>query len=156
MPVRQGRVARGARNGFAGLAAALALAGCVANSSNPRVTIRSAACGQERATFELDLINPGGRNLRVTRLDYAVSHGESSFPVASGTWTGEADLPARGKASLSLETRFGATPIEPESNLLHLSGELYFVDKTGYLGLRMMDLTRTSFQAEVNATREKP
>jgi len=70
------------------------LGGCVANSSNPLVEVRAASSDDQRASFELDLSNPGGRNLTVTRLDYEVSHGESSFPVSRGEWTGELLLPA--------------------------------------------------------------
>lgn len=92
----------------------------------------------------------------MTRLDYEVSHGESSFPVASGSWSGALDLPANGRAMLELETRFDAPPIEPESTLLHLNGELSFTDRTGFLGLSAMDLTRTPFHAEIIATRSSP
>lgn len=118
--------------------------------------IRSAQVADQQASFELDLTNPGGRNLTVTRLDYEVSHGESSFPVAHGSWSGACDLPAKGRATLVLDTPFDAPPIEPESLLLHLSGELFFVDRTGYLGLSAMDLTKTSFRAEVEAKRTEP
>jgi len=55
-----------------------------------------------------------------------------------------------------LETPFDAAPIETDSGLLHLAGELTFVDRTGYLGLRSMDLTKTSFHAEVESTRRAP
>lgn len=133
-----------------------ALGGCVANSSNPLVTIRAARCDEQQAWFDLELANPGGRNLTVTRLDYEVSHGESSFPVANGAWSGSLELPAHGDATLELRTTFDVPPIEPESTLLHLSGELSFTDQTGYLGLSDMDLTRTPFHAEIQAKRGVP
>lgn len=135
---------------------AISLAGCVANSSNPSVMIRSARSDDAQAVFELDLFNPGGRNLRVTHLDYEVSHGESAFPVASGSWTGDIALPAHGHGTLMLSTRFDTPPIEPDSQLLHLSGEFSFVDKTGYLGLKSMDLTKSPFRLNVDSQRISP
>ena len=113
--------------------------------------IRSAHSDDKHASFELDLSNPGGRNLRVMRLDYEVSHGESAFPVAKGSWSGDVELKKRDHATLSLDVPFDTPPLEPDSRLLHLSGELFFVDKTGFLGLSSMDLTRTSFRANVEA-----
>lgn len=118
--------------------------------------IDAATLGDGRASFALDLTNPGGRNLVLTRLDYEVSHGESSFPVAHGAWTGELELPAGGRAALSLDTPFDTAPLEPDSELLRLDGELVFTDRTGFLGIGAMDLTRTPFNAEVRATRSAP
>ena len=134
----------------------LPLGGCVANSSNPSVLIRSARSDERGASFELELDNPGGRSLIVNRLDYEVGHGESAFPVATGSWKGELPLPARGHATLVLETPFDTAPIEPESQLLHLNGELLFVDQTGYMGLKSMDLTKTPFHDTVDAARSSP
>ena len=118
--------------------------------------IRSANLDDQQASFELDLANPGGRNLTVTRLDFAVSHGESLFPVASGSWSGDIDLPAKGHATLAFDARFDSPLMEPESRLLQLSGELFFVDRTGFLGLHAMDLTSTSFHADAQASRSNP
>lgn len=118
--------------------------------------IRSAAADDRRASLELDVSNPGGRHLTVTRLDYELAHGETSFPVATGSWTGDRDLPARGHATIVIDAPFDAEPIEPDSHLLHLSGELFFTDRTGFLGLRSMDLTRTPFHAEVEARGSTP
>jgi hypothetical protein len=141
---------------LAALLLVLPLAGCVANSSNPTVMVRSASSDDQHASFDLDLSNPGGRDLTATRLDYSVSHGESGFPAAKGSWSGKVDLPAKGHAMLTLDTRFEEPPMEPDSHLLHLTGELFFVDRTGYLGISTMDLTRTSFHADVEANRSKP
>lgn len=116
------------------------------------MTIRSATCNDEMASLALHLSNPGGRDLTVTRLAYDISHGESSFPVATGEWTGDVSLPAHGDATIPLVARFDVPPIEPGSRLLHVSGELFLIDRTGFLGLSAMDLTRTSFRAEVQAT----
>lgn len=132
------------------------LGGCVANSSNPRMEIRSATMNDVRAAFDVEVLNPGGRNLTITRLDYEVSHGEASFPVASGSWTGALALPAHGNARLSLLAPFDSAPMEPDSMLLHLNGEMYFTDHTGYLGLGSMDLTHTAFRTQVGATRSEP
>lgn len=134
----------------------LCLGGCVANSSNPAVAVRSARVGEREASFELELTNPGGRDLVVTGVDYDLSHGESAFPVASGSWQGDVELPARGRAMVALVVPFDVPPIEPESRRLHLNGELLFTDRTGFLGMRSMDLTRTSFRADVEAQRGTP
>lgn len=135
---------------------AMALGGCVANSSNPLVHIESAQSNDEGATLNLDLTNPGGRHLTVNRLTYSISHGEAMFPVATGEWTGELDLPAHGHATLSFSAPFDTAPPEAGSHLLHLNGELFFVDRTGFLGLRFMDLTHTAFQDEVDAKETVP
>lgn len=127
------------------------LGGCVADSSNPGLMIRSAEVDAEGAQLVLDLGNPGGRELCVTRLDYHLSHGESAWPVAEGTWAGTLDLPARGSTTLNLDVPFQTPPIEQDSHLLLLRGEMFFVDRTGYLGLQSMDLTGTAFQATVEA-----
>lgn len=118
--------------------------------------IRSARSDDRGAAFELDLTNPGGRDLRVTRLDYEVEHGESGFPVANGSWKGALDLPARGHATLLLTTPFDTPPMEADSRLLQLGGELFFDDRTGYLGLKAMDLTKTSFRTSIQSTRGTP
>lgn len=138
------------------LASAAALGGCVANSSNPHVVIRSATMSTDGAEFDLEIENPGGRNLTVTRLAYEVSHGESAFPVASGTWTGDLSLPAGGRVELPLLVRFASPTMEPDSRLLHLAGELGFVDRTGFLGIGAMDLTSTPFRGQVQAREAAP
>ncbi len=150
MQSRKHGVARGARGCSAALLAAT-LAGCVANSSNPLVVIRSARSDDSQASFDLEVSNPGGRHLTLTRVDYDVSHGESSFPVGNGSWNGSLDLPAKGQAMLHIDTPFQGALLEPDSRLLHLHGELFFTDRTGFLGLKKMDLTSTSFQGEIEA-----
>ncbi len=132
------------------------LPGCVANSSNPEVHIAEAIASSDAARFELEVSNPGGRNLRVQKLTCQVSQGEASFPVASPEWKGELDLPAKGKAHLTLLAPFDSPSPEADSKLFHLNGELFFADRTGYLGLKSMDLTHTSFQGEVHAKEGKP
>lgn len=115
--------------------------------------MRSAQFNETSAAFDLQLSNPGGRDLVVTRLEYSVSHGETSFPVARGAWSGSVELPSHGTATLALRTPFDAPLLEPDSDLLHLNGELFFTDRTGYLGIAAMDLTRTSFSADIRAAR---
>lgn len=144
----------GARAGLVTLA--LLGGGCVANSSNLAVTASSARMHDRYADVVLELHNPGGRNLTIDRLDYELSHGETSFPLANGSWTGDIDLPAGSIATLPLSITFDTEPIEPDSGLLHLSGQLHHRDRTGYLGLRSMDLTSTPFQIDVDATRGAP
>jgi hypothetical protein len=46
--------------------------------------------------------------------------------------------------------------MEADSRLLQLGGELFFDDRTGYLGLKAMDLTKTSFRTSIQATRGTP
>lgn len=139
--------------GALGAIAACPLGGCVANSSNPAVEIRSARMDDAGATLDLALTNPGGRDLTVTGVTYDVSHGESSFPVANGAWSGSLDLPAKGTATLTLDVPFDTPPLEADSTLLHVNGELSFVDRTGFLGIGAMDLTKTSFRGTVTAVR---
>ncbi|MEY5033087.1 MAG: hypothetical protein RL354_2118 [Planctomycetota bacterium] len=126
--------------------------GCVANSSNPTVVIGGARTAEREATLDLDISNPGGRNLVVTRVEYQLAHGEMSFPVAEGAWSGELELPAGGSARLPLRVPFTVEPMEPDSRRLHLNGMLRLEDRTGFLGLKFMDLTATPFQAEIEAT----
>jgi hypothetical protein len=135
------------------LASALALlGGCVANSSNPRVSIGGATASQREAAFDLDLSNPGGRDLVVTAIEYQLAHGEMAFPVAEGSWSGDLSLPAGETRRLALRIPFTVEPMEADSRRLHLSGTLRTKDRTGYLGLKFMDLTATPFQAEVDAS----
>ena len=131
----------------------LSLVGCVANSSNPSVDIRSARMDDAGATLELTLANPGGRNLTLTGVTFEVSHGETTFPVANGSWSGSLELPAKGAATLAVDVPFDTPPLEADSTLLHVSGELSFVDRTGFLGIGAMDLTRTSFSGTSHAAR---
>ena len=130
--------------------------GCVANSSNVLVTVSSASMDDRHTDIVLEVRNPGARDLTLDRLDYDLSHGETSFPLASGSWTGELDLPGGASAPLPLSIAFDAEPIEPESGLLHLAGQLHHTDHTGYLGLRSMDLTSTPFQIDFTARRGAP
>jgi hypothetical protein len=135
------------------LASALALlGGCVANSSNPRVAIGNASASQREAAIDLDLSNPGGRDLVVTAIDYQLAHGEMAFPVAEGSWSGDLSLPAGETRRLALRIPFTVEPMEADSRRLHLSGTLRTKDRTGYLGLKFMDLTATPFQVEVEAS----
>jgi len=128
------------------------LGGCVANSSNPTVAIGGARTSEREAALDLDISNPGGRDLVVTRVEYQLAHGEMSFPVAEGAWSGELELPAGGSARLPLRVPFTVEPMEPDSRRLHLNGMLRLEDRTGFLGLKFMDLTATPFQAEIEAT----
>lgn len=129
------------------------LAGCVANSSNPTVSITSASMNDTSAAIMLHFDNPGGRHLTVESLDYELSHGEIGFPLSSGIWNGNLDLPAQGQAKLRLSITFDSEPLETGSLLLHLNGELHFIDHTGFLGMSSMDLTKTYFQLDVQAER---
>jgi hypothetical protein len=142
--------------GLVTLAAASALAGCVANSSNPTVAIERASMGDDAASITLSLGNPGGRRLTINRVDYELSHGEMALPVADGQWTGAVDLPAGGRAMLTLDIQFDQPPLEPDSTLLHLGGLLGHEDHTGFLWLKSMDLGETAFTLDVEATEATP
>lgn len=131
-----------------------ALSGCVANSSNPEIYASSATMNNEQTTILLQITNPGGRNLTIHTLEYELSHGEMGFPLASDTWIGHLELPAKGEIRLPLIIKFDDEPIEDDSTLLHLNGQLEFNDHTGFLGLSSMDLTETSFQIEINAQKD--
>lgn len=133
-----------------------ALGGCVANSSNPRATAASASMDNQGAHIVLRLSNPGGRDLTVQGLDYELSHGEMAFPLGSGRWSGELDLPAKGENELPLNIVFDTEPIEEDSSVLHMIGTLHFKDHTGFLGLKSMNLTQTSVQIEIQAERKQP
>ncbi len=105
------------------------------------------------ACITLQLTNPGGRDLTVHSVQYELSHGELLYPLVSSVWTGSLDLPAKGENRLPLFIEFDDEPIELDSSLLHLNGMMEFKDHTGFLGLSSMDLTGTSFQLEVEASR---
>ena len=141
---------------LAGVSFLLALGGCVANSSNPVVSVASASLDDSTATIVLALANPGGRDLVLDRIDYRLDHGEIGFPVARGDWTGRLDLPAGGRAELPLVIPFEQPPIEEGSGRIHLTGELHHVDRTGFLGMRSMDLATTSFRLDAEAKRVAP
>lgn len=144
------------RGSAAGLfAAAACLTGCVANSSNPVVSVHSATIASDSAEVVLDIQNPGGRDLAIERISYEVSHGSSGFPVATGTWSGRVLLGAGGDALLPLSFRFSLSPLEPDSNLLHVSGEMSHTDSTGFLGIRSLDLGSTAFVIEAEAIRKE-
>lgn len=136
-------------------AALAGLSGCVANSSNPTVSARTASLDNESARIDLRLTNPGGRHLTLTGIDYELSHGQVGFPVARGTWDGTVDLPARGEAHLPIDIVFDTEPVESDSTLLHMIGTLHFKDHTGFLELPSMNLTQTSFQTEILAERHQ-
>jgi hypothetical protein len=138
------------------LATPACLTGCVANSSNPVVSVHSASLSPDAAMIVLDIQNPGGRDLTIERVSYEVSHGASGFPVANGIWDGHVLLVAGGDARLPLSVEFSQALLEPESNLLHVAGEITHTDKTGFLGIRSLDLAATAFVVETEAFREKP
>ena len=138
------------------LAAPAWLTGCVANSSNPVVSVRSASLSDDVASILLDLRNPGGRDLSIEHVSYEVSHGSSGFPVAGGSWEGHVILAAGGDARLPLRVAFQEPLLEPDSNLLHISGEISHTDKTGFLWIRSLDLGSTAFVVETEASRERP
>lgn len=125
--------------------------GCVANSSNPSVAVVAAWMDDHEALVDLDVTNPGGRNLVVREVAYELSHGEAGFPVAEGHWRGDLPLDAGTRERLSIRIPFTIDLLEPDSRRIHLNGVLRFRDRTGYLGLGFMDLTSTSFQVEAEA-----
>ena len=124
------------------------LVGCVANSSNPRVSLQAVAVTDAAADLALRIENPGGRDLTVSRVDYELSHGEMALPVANGAWDGALDLPAGGAAQLELHVPFDVPPIEADSTVVHLNGTLHLTDHTGFLGWAAMDLTQSPFQLD--------
>lgn len=138
------------------LAAPAWLTGCVANSSNPVVSVHSASLTANSAAIVLNLRNPSGRNLSIEHVSYEVSHGSSGFPVTGGSWEGSVFLAAGADAQLPLRVEFQVPLLEPDSNLLHIAGEISHTDKTGFFGIRSLDLGSTSFVVETEATREQP
>lgn len=142
-----------------GLTMILALAfvvlpGCVANSSNPTVSIETASMSGESASLTLKISNPGGRRLTINSIEYELSHGTIGYPLASGVWTDAVELPAGGSTGVDLVIAFEMAPIEEDSTLLHLNGQLLHKDHTGFLGLDSMDLGQTAFQLEIEASAE--
>lgn len=131
--------------------AALWLGGCVANSSNPSVSISSATIDGTLATMNLSIENPGGRDLELVSIEYQLSHGEAALPIAEGTWKGAVELKPGLRCSVPLTVTFQAEPLEPESGALHLNGTLHLRDRTGFLGLKSMDLGATPFQTTATA-----
>ncbi len=138
---------------FLAILVSSALAACVPNSSNPSVAITRAQLGDMDAVLSLRLVNPSGRNLTLTRLDYELSEGATGLPLASSAWEGVMSLPARGETTMPLDIALDAPPLDPTSSLLRLSGQLHFRDNTGFLGMQSLDLTGSAFSAEVVAER---
>lgn len=151
MPIASSRLNGRHFASLASLATMLVLGGCVANSSNPTVAVREARMSTSEAVLELEVGNPGGRDFRVKAIEYQLSHGETALPVADGAWTGAVELPAGKSARISLRVPFAVEPLEADSRLLHVNGTLRLEDRTGFLGLRFMDMTASPFQAEVTA-----
>lgn len=141
---------------LAGVGAALCagVGGCVANSSNPVVVAHEVTSDATATTFALEVVNPGGRLLILEEVRAQVSTGETDFPAGAGVWNGSLELPPGGHGMLSLRTVLD-TPSPEASDLFHLNGELKFSDKTGFLGIDSLDLTRTSFRLDVKAGHEK-
>jgi hypothetical protein len=131
------------------------LTGCVANSSNPVVSVHSASLTPDSAAIVLNVRNPGGRNLSIEHVSYEVSHGSSGFPVTGGSWDGRVLLAAGADAQIPLSAEFLEPLLEPDSNLLHIAGEISHTDKTGFFGIRSLDLGSTAFVIETEATREQ-
>lgn len=153
-PVRL--IHRGSSRFLRAAAMALFLGGCVANSSNPIVTLREARMSAKEAVLDLEVANPGGRDLCVKAIEYQLSHGETAMPVADGVWKGEVELPARTSVCMVLRVPFAIEPLEPDSRRLHLNGTLRLEDRTGYLGLGFMDMTGSPFQVEADAKELNP
>jgi|LauGreDrversion4_2_1035121.scaffolds.fasta_scaffold14479_5 hypothetical protein len=127
------------------------LGGCVANSSNPSLSIASATIDGKVATMELNIVNPGGRDLELVSMEYQLSHGDVALPVADGTWNGSLDLKPGTRCTLPLSVTFETDPIEPDSGALLLTGTMQLRDRTGFLGLKSMNLGATPFQASAIA-----
>lgn len=134
----------------------LILGGCVANSSNPSVAVGEARMNDREALVVLDIENPGGRDLFIKEVEYQLAHGEAGLPVAEGVWSGGLELPAGKSSRLDLRMPFSIELLEPDSRRLYLNGTLRLEDRTGYLGLKFMDMTGTSFQIEFEAKDAKP
>ncbi|MFM2165177.1 MAG: hypothetical protein RL325_1614 [Planctomycetota bacterium] len=132
------------------------LGGCVANSSNPTVAVAEARMSATEALVALDVANPGGRDLFIKGVEYQLAHGEAGLPVAEGVWSGGLELPAGKSSRLDLRMPFSIELLEPESRKLYLNGTLRLEDRTGYLGLKFMDMTGSSFQVEFEAKDAKP
>jgi hypothetical protein len=157
MPSNPARlIHRGSSRLLRAAAMALLLGGCVANSSNPIVTLREARMSAKEAVLDLEVANPGGRDLCVKAIEYQLSHGETAMPVADGVWKGEVELPARKSVCMVLRVPFAIEPLEPDSRRLHLNGTLRLEDRTGYLGLGFMDMTGSPFQVEADAKEQSP
>lgn len=142
--------------GIMATTATCSLTACVANSSNPTVSIDHARMSDSDASIALYFGNPGGRRLTINSIDYELSHGEVALPIAEGRWTGTIDLAPGGHANLALVVPFDQPPLEPDSRLLHFSGVLGHKDHTGFLGLRSMDLGETAFKLDVEASETAP
>lgn len=150
------RARRAALLAILALAAPLVLGGCVANSSNPTVALAEARMSAREAVLDLDIANPGGRNLVVREVEYQLAHGETALPVADGVWKGDLELAAGKHARLELRVPFAIEPLEPDSRRLHLGGTLRLKDRTGFLGLGFMDMTGSPFQVEAEAKELAP
>ncbi len=127
------------------------LGGCVANSSNPSLSIASATMDGRVATMELNIMNPGGRDLELVSMEYQLSHGDAALPLADGTWNGSLELKPGTRCTLPLSVTFKSDPMEPDSGALLLAGTMKLRDRTGFLGLKSMDLGATPFQASAIA-----
>jgi hypothetical protein len=128
------------------------LGGCVANSSNPIVSVTESRLSCEEALIDLELANPGGRDLRVSTIEYQLSHGEMAFPIAEGVWEEGVELPASTQTSVRLRIPLLAAPLEADSRVLHLSGALRLIDRTGFLGIRSMNMSDSPFQLRFEAS----
>ncbi len=146
------RAHRGGGRALAIAAWTALLGGCVANSSNPIVSVTDSRLSAEEACIDLEVANPGGRDLRISAIEYQLSHGEMAFPIAEGVWEEGVELPASKQASVRLRVPLLIAPLDPESRVLFLHGVLRLVDRTGFLGLRSMDMSESPFEIRFEAS----
>ncbi len=133
------------------LIGALTLVGCGStNYSNPTLTITRASVTNNAAQLELAVENPSDLNLILREIDYSLSLGP--LPVAEGTWTGEADLPAQGQTNVTLNAPFDQPPLDPSATLVDFTGVMRFEDRSGS---GKMEMTTAPFAEESNVTRRR-
>ena len=123
------------------------LVGCVADYSQPRLSITEARVNDLGAEFDLHIVNQGGIELRLNAIEYSVEYGV--LPVADGQWTGSEPLPAGGSLDLALPVEFEAPPMGAGPDFT-LVGMMRFDDRSNFGSMR---LKSAAFEASAPANR---
>jgi hypothetical protein len=116
------------------------LGGCALRVSSPVVTIRRADLSAQGADLSLRIDNPNRRALTLEGIDYTLTDG--AFPIARGSVSWDANIPAGGSADVPLRIPFDPPLASPPAEV-ELRGELHF--RTGPLGFA--EVSRSPFAA---------
>ena len=123
--------------------------GCATRDhSHPTLSIVSAHVGEEQASLDVLVENPGDHDLRVKWIRYELAQDDAT--LAKGTWAVNRGLPSKGQLALTRVVQFESDSVDLASGSIEIAGEIGLQDdsETGKAAIE-----RCEFSASGTATR---